>query len=322
MAARRRRCRAARRRAEPLGRGSILCTISSCGAGSEAPKRATEGDREVMQQKSLFREEAMDKMLSPDDLDRLMRVTDPKGWLALVALLALVAAAVLWGVFGSIPVQVSGGEGILLHGGDRDEVVSQSSGLVTEVGVKTGDNVEEGQVIAQVRADDGTETDVVSLLGGRVDEVVIENGMLLDRGQQVAVVEQDDDPLEAVFFVPAEEGKQLEEGMQVHVSPSTVKAETFGLMQGKVSSVSAFPVTEGETFMLLENQSLVDALRTGEDQLEVSVELMSDPSTPSGFEWSSSQGPPFSLTHGTLCTATFVLGEQRPANLVLPSSTG
>lgn len=286
------------------------------------PKRATEGDREVMQQKSLFREEAMDKMLSPDDLDRLMRVTDPKGWLALVALLALVAAAVLWGVFGSIPVQVSGGEGILLHGGDRDEVVSQSSGLVTEVGVKTGDDVEEGQVIAQVRADDGTETDVVSLLGGRVDEVVIERGMLLDRGQQVAVVEQGDEPLEAVFFVPAEEGKQLEEGMQVHVSPSTVKAETFGYMQGKVSSVSAFPVTEGETFMLLENQSLVDALRTGEDQLEVSVELMSDPSTPSGFEWSSSQGPPFSLTHGTLGTATFVLGEQRPANLVLPSSTG
>jgi hypothetical protein len=39
-------------------------------------------------QKSLFREEAMDKVLSPDELDRLMRVTDPKGWLALIALLA------------------------------------------------------------------------------------------------------------------------------------------------------------------------------------------------------------------------------------------
>jgi HlyD family secretion protein len=44
-------------------------------------------------QKSLFRQEAMDKTLSPDELDRLMRVTGPKGWLALIALLALVAAA-------------------------------------------------------------------------------------------------------------------------------------------------------------------------------------------------------------------------------------
>jgi HlyD family secretion protein len=45
-------------------------------------------------QKSLFRQEAMDKTLSPDELDRLMRVTSPRGWLALIALLALVAAAV------------------------------------------------------------------------------------------------------------------------------------------------------------------------------------------------------------------------------------
>ena len=28
------------------------------------------------------------------------------------------------------------------------------------------------------------------------------------------------------------------------------------------------------------------------------------------------------ITRGTLCTATFVLGEERPANLVLPSSAG
>ena len=70
-------------------------------------------------QKSLFREEAMDKMSSPDELDRLMRVTDPKGWLALIALLGLVAAAVVWGVFGSVPVQVSGDKGVLLGGDSR-----------------------------------------------------------------------------------------------------------------------------------------------------------------------------------------------------------
>ena len=83
-------------------------------------------------QKSLFREEAMDKMQSPDELDQLMRVTDPKGWLALIALVALVAAAVVWGVFGSVPIEVGSDEGILLHTGARHEVASQVSGLVTE----------------------------------------------------------------------------------------------------------------------------------------------------------------------------------------------
>jgi multidrug resistance efflux pump len=273
-------------------------------------------------QKSLFREEAMDKTLSPDELDRLMRVTDPRGWLALVALLALVAAAVVWGVFGSVPVEVSGDKGVLLAGDSRSPAVSQTSGLVTDVPVEIGDYVHKGQVLARVHPNEGAETNVVSLFDGRVDEILIEEGMVLERGQQVAVIKRGNEPLQAFVFVAGEQAKQLKKGMQVHVLPSTVKAEEFGFIQGKVTAVSTLPVTEGEMSLLLENQSLVDALRTGGSQHRVDVKLLRDPSTPSGFEWSSSQGPPFAITRGTLCTATFVLDKERPVNLVLPSSAG
>jgi hypothetical protein len=278
---------------------------------------------EGIMQKSLFREEAMEQMSSPDELDRLMRVTDPKGWLALIALLALVAAAVVWGVFGSVPVQVSGDKGVLLAGDSRSQAVSQTSGLVTDVRVEIGDHVKEGQVLARVRPNEGAETDVVSLFDGRVDEVLIEEGMYLERGQHVAVIKRGNEPLQAFLFAAGEQGKQLKKGMPVHVLPSTVKAEEFGYMLGKVTSVSKFPLTEDEMFLLLENQSLLDELSTGSgDQHRVDVKLLRDPSTPSGFKWSSSQGPPFAITRGTLCTATFVLGRQHPINLVLPSSEG
>jgi len=116
--------------------------------GYPAPKRASDDDRGLMQ-KSLFRQEAMDKTLSPDELDRLMRVTGPKGWLALTALLALVAAAVVWGVLGTIPVAVHADEGVLLGGDSRRPVVSQTSGLATDVRVKTGDHIKKGEVVAQ-----------------------------------------------------------------------------------------------------------------------------------------------------------------------------
>jgi hypothetical protein len=278
---------------------------------------------EGIMQKSLFREEAMEKMSSPDELDRLMRVTDPKGWLALIALLALVAAAVVWGVFGSVPVQVSGDKGVLLAGDSRSQAVSQTSGLVTDVRVEIGDHVQEGQVLARVRPNEGAETDVVSLFDGRVDEILIEEGMFLERGRQVAVIKRGNKPLQAFVFVAGEQGKQLKKGMSVHVLPSTVKAEEFGYMLGKVTSVSKFPLTEDEMFLLLENQSLLDQLSTGTgDQHRVDVKLLKDQSTPSGFKWSSSQGPPFAITRGTLCTASFVLGRQHPINLVLPSSKG
>ncbi|MGH3147979.1 MAG: NHLP bacteriocin system secretion protein, partial [Rubrobacter sp.] len=68
----------------------------------------------------------MDKTLSPDELDQLMRVTSPRGWLALIALVALIAAAVVWGVFGTVPVQVSGDRGVLLRGDSRNPAVSQT----------------------------------------------------------------------------------------------------------------------------------------------------------------------------------------------------
>ena len=153
-----------------------------------------------------------------------------------------------------------------------------------------------------------------------MDEILIEEGRFLERGQQVAVIKRGNEPLQAFVFVPGEQGKQLKKGTPVHVLPSTVKAEEFGFIQGEVTSVSKFPVTEVEMFLLLENQSLVDVLSTGGDQHRVDVKLLRDPSTPSGFEWSSSQGPPFAITRGTLCTANFVLGEERPFNLVLPTS--
>ena len=284
-------------------------------------KRVTREDRGKVQ-KSLFREEAMDKVLSPDELDRLMHVTDPRGWLALIALLALVAAAVVWGVFGSVPIEVGGDKGVMLGGDSRNPAVSQTSGLVTDVPVEIGDHVQKGQVLARVRPNQGAETDVVSLFDGRVDQILIERGMLLERGQQVAVIKRGNEPLQAFVFVAGEQAKQFKKGMQVHVLPSTVQAEAFGFIQGKVTSVSKFPVTEDEMSLLLENQSLVDALRTGGSQHRVDVKLLRDPSTPSGFKWSSSQGPPFAITRGTLCTATFVLDEERPVNLVLPSSAG
>jgi len=47
-------------------------------------------------------------MSSPEQLDQLMQVVSPLGWLALLPLLGLIVIAVMWGWFGSIPTKVFG----------------------------------------------------------------------------------------------------------------------------------------------------------------------------------------------------------------------
>lgn len=100
-------------------------------------------------QDRIFRQAALDKLSSPEQLDQLMQVTNPKGWLALLAALLLVGTSVVWSVLGRVATRVSG-RGILVRPGGVLVVSSHGAGTVSRLLVQPGDSVAEGQVIAEI----------------------------------------------------------------------------------------------------------------------------------------------------------------------------
>lgn len=102
-----------------------------------------------MEPNKVFRQAALDRLASPEQLHTLMRVTDAKGWLALVGGALILCAAVTWGIFGSIRTKVSA-PGILLSGGALTELTAEGEGNVSAIDVKAGDVVKKGQRIATV----------------------------------------------------------------------------------------------------------------------------------------------------------------------------
>jgi HlyD family secretion protein len=98
---------------------------------------------------SVFRKVSLDRLASPEQLDQLLPVTDGRGWVVLAAIGTVLAAAVVWGVLGRIPQNVSG-TGILVKSGGVLEVIPVSSGQVTDVAVSVGEMVKEGQVVARM----------------------------------------------------------------------------------------------------------------------------------------------------------------------------
>jgi HlyD family secretion protein len=100
----------------------------------------------------IFRKVALERLSSPEQLDQMVQVTDPKGWLALTGIGALLLAAIGWGVFGSIPT-TSQGDGILLRQGGISDLVSNAAGQVQEVLVSVGDVIEKGQPVARIQQD-------------------------------------------------------------------------------------------------------------------------------------------------------------------------
>lgn len=55
---------------------------------------------------SIFNQRAAEKLRSPDDLDKYVRVTSPSVWLTLAACASLVIGLLAWGTFGSVDTDV------------------------------------------------------------------------------------------------------------------------------------------------------------------------------------------------------------------------
>jgi HlyD family secretion protein len=98
----------------------------------------------------LFREAAIDRLSSPDHLDRLVGVTRPVDWLASAIITLAVVALAVWGIVGRIPTRVSA-EGIVTgDAGPIAEAVASSAGRLASIDVIVGEAVAEGQPIAHL----------------------------------------------------------------------------------------------------------------------------------------------------------------------------
>jgi HlyD family secretion protein len=161
-------------------------------------------------------------------------------------------------------------------------------------------------------------TQVVSPIEGRVLEVKISSGSVLAVGTPVVEIETEGTKLEAVIYIAAEQGKKIKPGMQIHLEPSTVKREEFGMMLGKVRTVSDFPMTPQGMAAVLHNDNLVTRFSRDGAPYAATVVLEEDVSTPTGYRWAVGAGPSIHLTSGTLTRAEITTRHQRPLDLIIP----
>ena len=161
-------------------------------------------------------------------------------------------------------------------------------------------------------------TQVISPIEGRVVEVKISTGSVLAVGTAVVEIESEGNKLEAVIYLPPDQGKRIKPGMQVQLEPSTVKREEFGMMLGTVETVSDFPMTPQGMAAVLHNETLVTRFSHDGAPYAAKVVLEQDASTATGYRWAVGNGPNLRLTSGTLTRAEITTRHQRPLDLIIP----
>jgi len=161
---------------------------------------------------------------------------------------------------------------------------------------------------------------------GRVVEIVSYEGALVASGQPILSVEvasahedlMTDEGLGAYVYVPVREAKEIQPGMEAHISPSGIQQEEYGYMLGKVDYVAKFPATLEAITHTFENEALARSMMGDSSVTEAHVTLVKNPETPSGYAWSSRRGPPTPISAGSVCTVEVSTRKQHPIELVLP----
>ena len=159
---------------------------------------------------------------------------------------------------------------------------------------------------------------VLAPVSGQVIEIKVTIGAIVQPGEAVASVRTGTSELEVLLYVPPDEGKQVEAGMQTLVSPATVRREEFGALRGTVESLSPFPASLEGMVAVLQNVSLARSFSQDGPPYAGRITLLSDPTTASGFAWTSPKAANQTLTAGTLATVEIKTRSQPPITLAVP----
>jgi HlyD family secretion protein len=188
---------------------------------------------------------------------------------------------------------------------------SGGAGLQAQIGIA---RAELQRVLARV----GAQESLTSSVAGRVIEVRKNVGDTVAQNDVVATLEDADANVQVIAFVNADVGRRITPGMPAEVSPTDVKREEYGFMIANVSERGEFAATDAYVMSRMRNESVTKKLTAQGTVIEVRAALKAKDSTPSGFEWSTSNGPPTKIGGNTLVSVNIVVARKAPITMVMP----
>lgn len=257
----------------------------------------------------VYQKEALARLASPDQLDHLMPLTSPRGWIALGTIAAALILGLIWTFTGSMAVRIEG-QGILLRPGGIRQIVAPVAGTVDRINVGPGDLVQPSQELLRLRSASGAAKplEIVTPLEARVLDVAVQPQDSVEEGTPLVRLESLDQPLEAVLYLPAADAYRVHSGMEVVVRPSSAGNGLPEFVRGRVRSAARFPATREALSRMLGSEELVGHLTRSGPCVKIDVELLTE-----------SAEVLHALYSGTPCRARITIGRFRPVNLIVPA---
>lgn len=261
----------------------------------------------------LYRKSSLERLSNPEQLDKVLKVTSPMSWLALMGITLIIVVTVIWSFVGTIPETVTA-KGIVSSVVGSNSIYTQDAGTVVSLRVRAGDEVHLGDPVMTYRNSSNEVVTVYSDQVGVVSDLVVKMDDKFTPGKDIIRIS----PISysnqiVVCYVPLANAKKLERGMQVNITLDSLDSSAYGNMVARIINIDAYATpNEGISSVIGSDNNLISTFSKDGAVVAVACELYPDAATASGYYWSNDKGAGVQVENGSLVTAKIVTDEVAP----------
>lgn len=261
----------------------------------------------------LYRKSSLERISSPEQLDKVIKVTSPMSWLFLIGITLIVIVTVVWSIVGTIPVTITT-PGIISSPVGSNAVYIEEAGTIVSVRVRAGDEIHLGDPVLTYKNSANEIVTIYSDQVGTVASLVVKKDDSLSPGSEVIrVIPTSQSPQIVVCYVTLANAKKLERGMQVNVSLDSLDSQSYGSMVARIVNIDTHATsTSGMSAVIGSGNNLDSTFTKDGAVVAVACELYPDSGTASGYYWSNEKGATVTVTNGSLVTAKIITEEVAP----------
>lgn len=261
----------------------------------------------------LYRKSSLDKLSNPEQLDRMIKISSPLSWLALIAVLIVIAATVVWSIIGTLPTTETV-SGMIVDANSVNAVYSESAGTLEKYCVDVGKEIKNGDKIAEVKQTDGTVKVIKADRDGVLSTYSLEPGTPVLAGTEVSrITPKNIGDQVIVCYVPLAYAQKFEKGMEVLVYPTSIDSQKYGHMEAEIISVDEYATnTNSLAYVLGSGNMVAEQFASNGPIVSIVCKIKTDKETKSGFYWSSDSAKNLTISNGTVISAKIVVDECAP----------
>ena len=261
----------------------------------------------------LYRKSALERMSNPEQLDKVLKVTSPMSWIALMGITLIIVVTVVWSIVGTIPETITA-KGVVSAVVGSNSVYTEDAGKVVSLRVREGDEVHLGDPEMTYRNSSNEIVEVYSDQVGIVSDLVVKKDNEFTPGKdviRVSPIAQDSQIV--VCYVPLAKAKKLERGMQVNITLDSLDSNSYGNMVARIINIDAYATPKaGMSSVIGSDNNLESTFNKDGAVVAVACELYPSSDTVSGYYWSNAKGASVDVKNGSLVTAKIITDEVAP----------